>query len=473
MQRRIQISDTDNSPVVTFNTGLDPRSFARTKMSQSLIEPGYIVSPNGSHKVWKAAGVRDTNNIMNVWGPLFNGKRLDLLIKETSSLSQNSASQVALQAIVLWIRAKMFLGETRSALNPGAAFICVENGNTENPKGSVFFSPEHLSSRCLFLEGSEIDNDSLDRFNCPDLLDMDAAAFCAGVMLYTILTGNHPYPSNEIYQDMREGVFLPVYLAAPGLDEKLSNLIQAALMLPVANKKASMSALDIITNLLKILINKENKITVVSALYKPITTERTKQFEKEKKMFVFKQNSIVKTRRFALRNKVQIIAATVFLFFAGFITFSMLAGLAQRPTTEGMHSDSVVFAYYNAFSSLDHIFMEAILWGADRTDLNAAISLTAIVKTRQAYEITFTNVIPANVWRENNRELPAPDVFGVTDITLEHLAGYEDSSMMVYRTNYLLWPFNENFSLRRSDIITLNRDRRGNWRITEILRTEF
>ncbi|MCL2809550.1 MAG: hypothetical protein FWD24_05745 [Treponema sp.] len=469
MQRRILISNIDNNPVVSFNTGLDPRSFARTKMSQSMIEQGYVVSPNGSHTIWKSAGVNDIENIMHVWGPLFNGKRLDILIDDVSALTQNNSSQVALQAVLLWMRAKLFLGDKKSAANPGSAFICTENDNVSHPKGSIFFSPPNLSNRCLFIEGAE-----LDRYNCPDLTGLEAATFCAGVMLYKILTGSHPYPSADIYQDMREGVFLPVNLAAPNLDTKISDLIQAALLLPVVNKKVTLNlkAVDIITNMIKTLLGGDNKMVSISSLYNPLPVEKERRFEKERKNYLFKQNYKVKIKRFFARNRIGVIAAISILFFAGFITFSMVAGASRRPTTEGMPSGSVVHAYFNALSSLDHMFMEAILNGASKEDLNYAINMTAGIKAMQAYDMSSAVLIPAGAWVNNGGELPAPNVFGVTDITLEHMAGNEGDDMMVYRVNYLLWPYNEGYSISRTDVITLRRDRKGNWRITEITRIE-
>ena len=468
MQQHIFISDVESSPSVCFNTGLDPRSFARTKMSQSLIEKGYIVNPNGTNKVWKSSGVYETNGIMQVWGHLFNGKRLDLLIKEISSLTQNNASQVALQAIVLWIRAKMALGETQSSLNPGAAFICFESGKLEHPKGTVFIAPEYLSNRCLYYEGI-----AYDKYNCPDLLDTEATAFCAAVMLYTIFTGSHPYPSIDIYQDMREGIFLPVRLAAPTLNEKLAELIQSALLLPVTLKKPAISALDIITEILKILINSDNRIGAISSLYQTLPVEKEKQLEKEKKQFIFRQKAAVKTRRFVLRNKIPIIAGFFIALFAGVVIFTMTANASSRPTTAGLNSENVIYAYYDAFSELNHEKMDAIIQGADKTDLNAAIGYTAMIKAIQAYEYSAASRISqAKAWKDNGGELPAPNVFGVTDLTVEYLAGSDESGLVVYRTNYLIWPLNENYSLNRNDTITVRLDRKKNWRITEILRLE-
>jgi hypothetical protein len=132
----------------------------------------------------------------------------------------------------------------------------------------------------------------------------------------------------------------------------------------------------------------------------------------------------------------------------------------------------VIEAYYDAFSSLDHIFMEACVQGADKGDINVAINLFAVVKTRQAHEGSNRgNYIPAKIWRDNGGELPSPDVFGVTDLTIEYMTGSEEENMFVYRTNYLLWTPDE-YSISRSDVITLKRDKKKNWRMVEILRTE-
>jgi hypothetical protein len=473
MQYRIHISEIDGKKAVCFDTGLDPRSFARTKMSQSLIESGYIVHPDGTHEVWRALGVNEVDGVMRVWGSPFTGKRLDLLIDELNNIyipeeKKAALRQEALQAVTFWIRAKMLLGDTHSAFNPGAAFIDCEDGK-EHPKGSVFFTPPNLSNRCLLVEGKE-----LDRFSCPDLTGMDAAAFSAGVMLYRILSGVLPYQSDAvIFQDMREGVFLPPNLAVPALDKKICDLIQSALFLPFEKKRSTANGTDIIGNFLKILMISENSTVSFSSLFSQLSLEENEQFTKEKKRFLFKQNYFVRTRRFVLRNKHAMIGATVGLSFIVFIFATTTASMRGRPTTAAMASDAVVVAYYEAFSSLDHMFMEACINGADRTDINAAANIFAIYRTRQTYEMSSRAIIiPARVWKESGGDLPAPDVFGVTDMVIEYKAGGENESMIMYQADYLLWAPDVDFPRIRSDILTLKRDRKKNWRITEILRTE-
>ena len=488
MQRHIFISELpdhsiERSGKICFDTGLDPRSFARTKMSQNLIEPGYIVSMDGTHKEWKASGVIEIDDsshslsFMRIWGQIAPGKRLDILIEECDCRAPETR-QTALQAIISWIRAKLFLGDLQSSLNPGASFILTD---------AVFFAPEHIASRCLFAEDPKPDH-----FNCPDLNGINAAAFCAGVMLYKILTGSLPFQSAEIFQDMREGIFLPPSLAAPELDENLSELIQSALLLPANNTSAQKNSASgkaspgtaILTQILESLQADKtgtgslasSKPAVnaidVNSLFVPLSEEKKAIVEKEKKNYLLKQNSITGTKRFVTRNKNVLFGTGIGAFVLIIIILSVIQSISSRPTTEGLTSDGVITAYYEAFSKLDHIFMEACIQGANKSDINAAASFFAVTKARQAYEYTTeTFLVPANEWLENGGELPAPNVFGVTDLTIENISGSENEGLTTYRVNYLLWAPNEQ-SVSRTDTLTLKRDKRNNWRIIEIQRVE-
>ncbi|MDR2965584.1 MAG: hypothetical protein LBU88_07395 [Treponema sp.] len=456
MRRHILLSEVEGKPAVCFDTGLEPRSFARTKMSQSLIEKGYIVNSDGTNEVWRSSGVCEHGGHMRVWGKPFNGERFDIILNK---IDANKDISSKLQAVYYWLKAKMFLGDEHTTLNPAATFI--------GSDGSVYFSPPNLSSRCLHVEGVV-----LDKYNCPDLMDMDAAAFCAAAMLYQIFSGTLPYTSDEtIYQDMREGIYMPIHLAAPGLNKNLCSLIQNALLLPVEKKNrnsAKKNALDIINNLIKILSDKSIN------LFGEVSIDDSKKQEAEKNIYLFKQNVIVKTERFAIRNKFPLMGIAGGIFFVLFIIFSTMGGSKSRPTTAGMLPDSIVFAYYNAFSNLDHVFMEACVQGSDpviKSDINAAVTFYAVAKTRQAYTPAGTSqIIPARAWQDSGGELPAPDVFGVTELTVEP-AGGDSYSLIMFRANYNLWAPNEH-ARRRTDTLTLQQDRRKNWRITEILRVE-
>jgi hypothetical protein len=463
MGQRIYISEVDGKSSLCFDTGLDPRSFARTKMSQSLIDTGIIVNPDGSNETWKIIGVNETGGFMRVFGPFVPGKRLDLLLEEIGSSQSPALKQEVMEAVINWSKAKMFLGDTRSAINPGASFVSKEGG--------VFFAPEHISSRCLYIEGNEVDT-----YNCPDLAGMDITAFCAAVMLYKVLTGNHPYLSKDIFQDMREGVFFPVHLAALGLNAQLSELINAALMLPVVKKDKkntiTKTGIEILKGILEILSGNENKTVDISSLFETLSPEKAKQFEKEKKSYLFNKNKILKVKRYVKNNKYLLIGISIGVAFVIFILFNTVLSVSNRQTTEGMSPDTVVIAYYDAFSALNHQFMEACIKGADRSDINAASSYYAVLKQRQAYEgAKATSFIQARVWKEMGGELPAPNVFGVTDLKIKRISGDIYDGLIVFNAVYNLWSPFDSYARHISDTLTLKWDRNC-WRIIELLRSE-
>ena len=463
--QNIHISEVEGKPAFCFDTGVDPISFARTKMSQSLTESGFIVFPDGSHKTWKSSGVNEVNGFMRVWGPSFSGERLDLLIKD------DEASQTALKAVVFWIRAKLLLGEVNCTITPGAAFISLAE-TPEYPEGSVFFTPQNLSQRCLTAEGAEP-----NYYYSPDLKDSQAAAFCAGAMLYRILTKNHPYPDAvNVFQDMRDGVFIPLHQAIPGLNDNLCNLIHSAILLPVAKKekdenKFSRSGTEILNNLLTLLMDKEGNIVSIPSLIRELTEEENIQLEKEKKKLKFK-NITVKANRYASYNKFLIGGVAAALIFIIMFVSSLIKNRLERPTTAGLNSNSVVTAYYDAFNSLDHVFMEICLNGADKSDINLTLNLYVIDKVRQSYEFRAdSSLVSAETWLQQGGEIP-DNIFGITDMRLEHIAGNETENQIQYRANYTLWVPGASDPITRCDMLILSRDRRKNWRITEIIRAE-
>jgi succinate dehydrogenase hydrophobic anchor subunit len=451
LEERIHISEQENKTVICFDTGLDPRSFARAKILQSLAETGFVVHGDGSCEIWKHSEVNEVNGLMRFWGPLFPATRLD------TYLSSRTEQQTALEAVAFWIRAKLFLGDKHSTLNPAAVFI--------NSNGSVFFAPENLSNRCLRLEGKE-----QNRYNCHNLSGMDSIAFSAGVMLYTILAKAHPYPTTDIYQDMSEGVFLPVHIAVPTLDKKLSSLIQAALLLPVKKPESSegipsLSGAEILDNLLSILMGKES-------LFQTLTDEESKllneQLNKEKERYLLKKKTVIKTIRYVTHNKLFLVAIAAISLFVIFLTISIIRNRLEQPTTEGLSSFDVVAAYYTAFNSMDHIFMDAIIMGADRSDVSAAINLFVIDRMRRAYEQPI--IVSAETWIQQGGELPAENVFGLIDLIISHIGGSEEAGEIYFRAEYSVIQPHEPEPFNRNDILVLRQDRRNNWRITEILR---
>ena len=103
------ILNVEGRAVLAFDTGLDSRAFAQAKFAQCVTEPGCIVrfdsAGNAAVEAWTASGVIEHSGepggrqTMAVWGPLFEGRRLDVLLADETKRAE------ALAAVILWARA--------------------------------------------------------------------------------------------------------------------------------------------------------------------------------------------------------------------------------------------------------------------------------------------------------------------------------------------------------------------------------
>ena len=490
MNGRIYNCEVEGEPALGFDTGLDSRAFAQAKLALFMNEPGLIVRPGGAPvETWKASGVLERGPTMVVWGPPFQGSRLDLLVND--SARQNEA----LAAAVLWIEARSSLGERQVSLRPFAALV---SSGPSYPPGTVFFAPENLALRCMQAEGPDALIRGGECYVHPDLSGTQAAAFTAAALLYRVFAGAAPFPAQEeltLRQDMRELNFLPVRFAAPGLDEKLAGFIQKALS-PAAGTAGGadggpQSSAALLRQLLAIVKPTGAVVSNAASFFHPLSPEERLRLTKEKDLFLKKKNLAIKTRRFVIRNTAVIAGAATALLIALLVTRSVIKSRAEGPTTRGMDSAQVVQGYYTAFGRLDHQLMEAcVSKGAGKSDIEMVVNLFVISKVRQAYETgAAPPLISAEEWRDSGAGPVDSQVFGITDLKIERLSGNETTDEIRYRAAYTLWlpqgrqeeespdagdPETAETGrlpqgVHYTDELTLVRNR-GNWRIAEINR---
>jgi hypothetical protein len=519
VNRKIYHFDFEGKRVLGFDTGLSAQAFAQAKMAQVLTDRGFIVVPGGGVETWKAAGVAelpgDGGAVMVIWGPPFEGKRLDLAVGGAEAAGGKGGEE-ALDCLRYWINARAALGEAGPPPWPAGALVCSAGDRRDGPyprqggagpadgprpgqwpdqwpgpqpghwpEGSVFFPPERLVRRCLQAEGEGAWREGAEAFVHPDLEGTAAAAFCAGAMLFRIFTGREAFSAGAaVRQDMREGVFLPPRLAAPGLDGAPAALMEHALAPAGAGGRKTAGGgpaengrggqVPFPGGFTAVLGPPRSKPP--AAFFRPLPEAEAARIEEERKQYLKKRNLSVGARRFVVRNTALITAAAAAALVIFLIVRSVAAGRAGLPDTGGMGAREVAETWYRAMGALDHQMMEACVTGkAGKDDIDMVTRFYVLNRVREAYEPGFS-VTPAQEWIDAGAPAEAPQVFGVSDLRVEALR--QDGEEARFTAEFTLWvpepvdPGGGPVPVGRPcrDEITLTR-RKGNWRISAISRT--
>jgi len=442
LNKRIFNFDLNKRLVLGFDTGLSAQDFARAKMAHLLTQSGTIVYPDGIIETWQPEGTTEDERTMIVWGPFFPGTAL-------SGIINFNANDAALDALRFWLKARMLLEKNSSREGdapfngPIGALIAYQKNDANEqqpwrkyPQGTVFFPPERLLNRCFEAEGTVAQLDA-GRWANPDLNGKEAISFCAGVMLYRIFCGTHPFPGDdrdETLRDIREGVFVPPDLAAPGLDPQMSEIISGALghIQREKNLKQRPSPNDI-ANFIGLPFLKN-----VSSWIRPLSEEEKNKIKTERERYNKKKTRAVKTRRFISRNTTIIAVSIAALIALLLFVRGTIRHRSELPTTNGMTPIEVAEAYYGAFGDLDHILMDACVTGkAGKEDISMVMNLFVISRVRQAYEMTQDNFISAQEWIEEGSPTTERTVFGITNLTVNVLS--ESGGGVSLEADYTLW----------------------------------
>ena len=506
--------------VTGFDTGLDSRSFARSRLSGLLTEPGLIVRPGKPAEPWNAFGVTEYGDgpeapTMVVWGPAFDGERLDLIVNAGSGRDDAISTDMAMSAISLWLEAILTLDEkTRDSIPHWPCAALVNFGRNDGGGAGVFFAPPELSLLCMKADERPLHFSGHEWYVHPDSSGTHPAAgrrtaFTAAAMLYGVVAGFPPFPATDeivLHQDIRDGNFLPLRLAAPGIDSRLADLVQRSLEGNGKRNTVTETAVKrpLPQDLLAVISPPPgeggsvsvSKAVSVSSLTVPLSQAEMQSLEKEKAQFLKMRTASVNTRRFVARNTGILLGGLGALVAVIFFVGTIVSARSSRPTTEGMTPIEVVESYYNAFGELNHQFMENIvLRGVGRNDINTVVNLFVINRVRMAHEMRPTPpIIPATEWKEAGGAATDLGVFGVTDLQIEQVqgsvelsgrrGGSRDAEEIRFRADYLFWvpagmvgdsgeqqagEYRPPVSFRHSDLVTLV-PRRGNWRISDISR---
>ena len=438
--------------VLGFDTGLNAKAFAQAKLAHLITECGLIVYPDGRIEKWqpggsterytKTGGTKSTESIV-IWGPLFPGEEL------TEIISGQKRKDEALDALRFWLKARIFI-ENHPDINknflfkgPVGALIVSQPVKDSYPMGTVFFPPARLIKRTLEAEGSVF---QATRWAHPDLGGSEEISFSAAVMLYCIFCGHHPFPlddQDEFGQDIREAVFTPPKLAAPGLDPQMAELINSALRCSYNDSKIKLEfSPEMIIDFLGSPGSKP-----VSFWLKELNDAEIAQVQSKREQYIRKKNFAVKTRRYVKRNATVFIISFAVILLVLLISSQIINQQTILPNTKGKTPIEVVKTYYKAFDILDHSLMRACVHRNSnrvrqgqrnniREDIQMATNLFIISRIRQSQE-TVDFSLPVREWLEAGKPETHKFVFGITDLQINVISTNNRNAIL--EAVYTLW----------------------------------
>ncbi|MDR2798370.1 MAG: hypothetical protein LBB80_08500, partial [Treponema sp.] len=424
---RLILDEARGMLVLEFDTGLDAQAFAQLKLAHLITESGYMVTPDGSWTPWKPLGVREQHGTMCIWGPAFTGERLDILMTDDTRKDQ------ALDALRYWIRACLLLEAQQCLPAPWPAGAIIA------PSGETLFPPEKLLQYSIKAMGQETWFKGVERYVHPDLSGIEGTVFTTGAMLYRIFCGSPPFPNTNpeiLHKDIREGVFLPLRLAAPGLDANLAVLISRALTL-LKEKQAVQAPL--ILSALEDLLGPPGSATVASYLHEIDPAEQAR-LALEKERFTKQHTLQVKAKRFIHRNSMLLTGISIAILSLVLMISNVISDRANRPTTQGMGPQEVVETYYQSMGTLDHIRMDAcVMPKTGKDDIDMITNFFVITRVRQAYEGNIPGILSAQEWINAGSLPTAAAIFGVSNLRLEGIDQDERDGEVSFAASYLLW----------------------------------
>ena len=527
MKNRIYEYEFEGKTVLCFDTGLNSRITAQARLAQALCRPGTIVYPNGETESWQPESVADIDRSrdgsMIIWGPEFPGEILIDIIAD------NDSQKEALDILRYWLKARIILENTvteeSSYPGPAGALVITHSNSAKYPLGTIFFPPAIVIKRLLDMEGKEAIINAVSYIH-PDIEEKAASnreeknyegiAYTAAAMLYRIFCASHPFLENKITsysgeekrspvldnlrQDIREAVFVPPDLAAPGLDTELADLINRAMAPVVKIKTKGKKKVPIPLRPDQIRPGPEYIRDFIGAPYTKdfsswfnnLNDESITLYRQERDVFIKKSERKVRHRRFVRQysTRIAVLCSLVIAIVLGIQSYQRHQ--ATLPNTIGMSALEVVDTYYNALGGLDHMLMEACVLGrVGRRDIDMVVTLYVTIRTRQAQEPDFI-YISARRWEELGFREDILNVFGVTDLETRILRSEEESVFI--EAEYLLWMpgyveliyhpsdldmldprivMNPPTSTRHRDVLELVWHRDTSWRINEISRFDI
>lgn len=283
----------------------------------------------------------------------------------------------------------------------------------------------------------------------PTLQGVQSYRFMRAVIAYKVITGNVPYPATDIVErnaDILDEKFLPLEYCVNGINLNFSDRISDELALNAASvtipgKKQKKSIAEKLRDDVKKEIPKDEtgkEKFFSEAYFKSITefpfdefkeaaagtpqaSATDEEFEQKKNVFLKKQKSRVKTKRFLRRNITMIAVVSAITLLVAFLVGNSIKTNLGNETSKGLTSEQTVETYFKAVNTLNTVLASNITKGKEISRTVDVISQIYVMsKNRQAYDRDegFLNPAAFLLYTTGNEKIGKTGLYGVTNLKI-------------------------------------------------------
>lgn len=301
------------------------------------------------------------------------------------------------------------------------------------PADSLLITPDH---RVLLLDADFLAalrestpyparGTSILRYEDPRRERRAALAYRTAALLYHLVTGValcDPTTEAEALACHEGGLTTPMRRMRPELSERAVSTIQAALADPKSNPEAHLKALCDLAHDTEIIdaidaAEHDRRLASVTAVDERRRRRRT-------------------VREFFRTQSGRIVLVVTALAFISIIPINMIRQATRMPETAGMEPASVVGAWYDAWTALDHILMEGATVDDAGADIIREVSNVFVIQRVQLAQTFESSIVAAPDWLAAGRpEGVIP--YGVTDV--EIFMRSRGESEAVVEASYTIW----------------------------------
>lgn len=406
-------------------SGLSESAFGKTHNNNAVTQEGKIFDGR-NYKIWTFDEVRsyqeDGKDERTVF---YCGK--NPLSENVKTLSEyfSIGGEDLFKAATTVINAITEAAKSKISLpHIGAGGILVDL-STEIPQ--TLFLPEDLFKySCNSLSKSDYLEQHGGWIN-QTIYNLPALCFERSAIAYKLLTGQFPYPSEDITErnaDIMDRKFLPLEYCIDGIDAKLSSEINKALKLnsSVVNipgkKKKGKSSEDLTPT-------EEFPTELLEAAWKisnKVSKSDNKEFAEKVENYVKMRDSKISLKRNLRRNSSIIVGVVIGLvIFISFIASMIKANLGEY-TSKGLTSTQTVQAFFKGVNDKDTVLLSNISEGKKAKNYSDSIGRIYVMhKQRLAYGHDNGFATPANwlLYITDETRYQRSGVYGITNLKID------------------------------------------------------